>query len=322
MARSPSRPEPRRNASPARSRLGQQLEQHQGTAVDSLLRLLAEPLGSMLTWTVIGIALALPLTLYLLLQNVQGMGRQLDAISTLSVYLEKGVSNPDLETLVLQLQNRPDVATATAVTPDQALAEFTANSGFGNVLAGLEANPLPAVIVVTPVSLDPGALSTLQSQLQALPGVSDVAVDLAWLQRLQAIVGLAKRLAMLLGLMLALGVLLVIGNTIRLAIENRRAEIVVVKLVGGTDSYVARPFLYTGLWYGVGGGLVAILLASVSIWLLSAPYTRLLGSYDAAQSLAGLGISGAFLVLVLAALLGWLGALMSVLRHLRAIEPR
>ncbi|HWK54161.1 MAG TPA: FtsX-like permease family protein, partial [Hyphomicrobiales bacterium] len=149
-----------------------------------------------------------------------------------------------------------------------------------------------------------------------------VEFDLAWVQRLQAVVALAQQLAVLLGGMLALGVLLVIGNTIRLAIENRRTEIVVVKLVGGTDAYVARPFLYAGLWYGAAGGLVAVVLASSSTWALSGPYDRLLGSYGSATQLQGLGLTGSFMVLAGAAALGWLGAQISVLRHLRAIEPR
>jgi cell division transport system permease protein len=115
---------------------------------------------------------------------------------------------------------------------------------------------------------------------------------------------------------------LVIGNTIRLAIANRSAEIVVVKLVGGTDSYVARPFLYTGFWYGVGGGLIALVLVEMSLWAFGGPLSRLLVSYDPAFELGGLGLQGGFLVAMAAGALGWLGAAVSVVRHLRAIEPR
>jgi len=127
---------------------------------------------------------------------------------------------------------------------------------------------------------------------------------------------------LLLAVMLGLGVVLAIGNTVRLAIENRRAEIVVVKLVGGTDAYVARPFLYTGLWYGVGGGLIAVLLTSLALLLLQGPVAQLSGSYGSTFVLIGLGLSKGFLVIAGAALLGWSGAWISVLRHLRAIEPR
>ena len=145
--------------------------------------------------------------------------------------------------------------------------------------------------------------------------------DLDWLQRLYGILNLAQRLTYMIGLLLALGVALVVGNTIKLAIENRRDEIVVVKLVGGTDAYVSRPFLYTGLWYGAGGGLIACVLILLAQLILQGPVSRLAGLYEGEFALVGLGISGFFMVLLLSAMLGWFGAWLSVLRHLRAIEP-
>jgi cell division transport system permease protein len=292
-------------------------EQHQGTAVDSLLRLLGEPLGSLLTCLVIGIALALPLCVFLLLLNLQQLGAGLQGDSSISVYLQQDLAAEAISGLQDQLDARDDIDAVRLITPDEALAEFEAESGFGDVLAGLDANPLPPVLLVTPEATTSGELARLRDFLASQPGVEEAALDLEWLQRLNAVVSFALRLTYLLALLLGLGVLLVIGNTIRLAIENRRAEIVVVKLVGGTDAWVARPFLYTGFWYGMGGGIVALALVGFSLMVLSGPVSRLISAYDSNFDVIGLGLTQAFLVLILAAALGWLGAALSVLRHLR-----
>lgn len=296
--------------------------QHQETAVDSLLRLLLEPLASLLTWAVIAIALALPLTLILLLQNLQQIGSGLDQVSNISLFMVPEVTAQTLDETLRDISVRTDVAAAELITSEQALQEFEQNSGFGEALQGLDTNPLPAVILVTSAATSQPAVEALHAELAANPNVEYAQLDLAWLQRLNAIVEFASRMATLLALMLGAGVILVIGNTVRLAIENRRAEIVVIKLVGGTDAYVSRPFLYTGLWYGVGGGLLAVLLISLVMFGLQGPVSRLVGVYDSNFSLIGLGISNSCLVLMVAGFLGWFGAWISVLRHLRAIEPR
>lgn len=296
--------------------------QHQDTAVDSLARLLRDPFGSLLTWTVIGIALALPLSLLLLVLNLQQLGSGLERAGRVSLFMESKVPEAELQSLAQELSARSDVAGVELITADAALAEFTANSGFGEVLQGLGENPLPPVLLVTPGEGSAQEAEALRAALAAFPGVDVAQLDLQWLQRLESIVGVAGRLAWLLALMLGVGVILVIGNTVRLAIENRRAEIVVVKLVGGTDGYVARPFLYTGLWYGVGGGLLAVLLIALALFGLGGPVTRLMSAYGSDFVLTGLSFERAVLVLAAAALLGWAGAWFSVRRHLRAIEPR
>lgn len=296
--------------------------QHQANALDSLLRLLCDPVASLLTWAVIGIALALPLSLLLLLQNLQQLGSNLEEASTISLYMQNDLGTERLEALASDLGQRSDIVQVEVISPEEALIEFQTSSGLGNVLEGLDDNPLPAVLLVTPASSDNMAIANLHAALSGVEGVEFAQLDLQWLQRLAAIIGVASRIALLLAGMLGLGVVLAIGNTVRLAIENRRAEIVVVKLVGGTDAYVARPFLYTGLWYGVGGGLLAVLLITVALQLLQEPVARLTGTYGSDFVLIGLGLSKGFLVIAGAALLGWLGAWISVLRHLRAIEPR
>jgi cell division transport system permease protein len=297
------------------------LAQHQSAAVDSLQRLLREPFGTAMASLVIGIALALPLALFLFLQNLQSLGSGIEQHNNISVFMAERDPSALLRVQKM-LSNHKAVKKVTYTTPDQALQEFQAKSGFGEALATLDQNPLPPVFDVQPASDNAADVATLVSYLQGLPGVDAVQADVQWLQRLNAIVAVAQQLALLLALLLGIGVILVIGNTVRLAIANRRAEIVVVKLVGGTDAYVARPFLYTGFWYGVGGGLAALVLVELFLWGMSGPLARLLASYDSHFTMNGLGVSGGFAVLLLAGALGWLGALVSVLRHLRAIEPR
>lgn len=297
-------------------------EQHQATAVDSLLRLLAEPVGTLLTSFVIGIALALPLCLFILLQNLQQLGATLESDSSISLYLDDTLDAAQLDALSAKIEARADVAAVRLITPDEALAEFERESGFDDVLAGLDDNPLPPVLQVTPATAAAAAVTSLRDALAAEEGVDAAQLDLEWLQRLNAVVGFALRLTYLLAFLLGLGVLLVIGNTVRMTIENRRAEIVVVKLVGGTDAWVSRPFLYTGFWYGMGGGIVALALVGFSLMVLSGPVSRLVSAYQSDFDVIGLGISQAFLVLIAAAALGFGGAWFSVLRHLRAIEPR
>ncbi len=295
--------------------------QHQAVAVDSLLRLLSEPLSSLMTWAVIGIALALPLTLLLLLQNLQGLGAGLDQSRAISMYLQKDLGLQQQQNLVATLGRRPDLDSVTLITAEQSLAEFREASGLGNVLDGLEESPLPAVLQIIPQESLPQSMDGLIASLADLEGVDSVEFDMQWLQRLDALVALATNLALVLAGMLGLGVLLVIGNTVRLAIENRRAEIVVVKLVGGTDAYVARPFLYAGLWYGAGGGMFALLLVFTVLALLRGPFENLLGVWSAEASLVTLSPGSAFGVLAVAAMLGWIGAQVSVWRNLRAVEP-
>lgn len=328
MAQKPrsSKPDPR--SSSAQNTRAQQnvvvaaFEQHQATAVDSLLRLINEPVGSVLTSLVIGIALALPLCVFLLLQNLQQLGAGLQSDSSISLYMDTALEAPQLEALVAELGERDDIDAVRLITPEEALAEFEQESGFSDVLEGLDDNPLPPVLLVTPKADTAGEVTALRDFLAQQSGVTEAQLDLEWLQRLNAVVSFSLRLTYLLAALLGLGVLLVIGNTVRMSIENRRAEIVVVKLVGGTDAWVSRPFLYTGFWYGMGGGIVALALVGFSLMVLSGPVSRLISAYESDFDVIGLGISQGFLVLIVSAVLGLAGAWISVLRHLRAIEPR
>ena len=298
------------------------LENHHWVARESLRGLLQVWLASAMTWLVIGIALALPTILYLILSNASNLSGDWHGKPRISVYLQSTVSVAEGQAFARQLGSQAgDVSSLEYISPAAALAEFTERSGFGDVLQTLDRNPLPAVIVIEPMSRQAAQLQLLIAKLELEPEVESVSFDLVWLERLFAILSLAERFVIALGGFLALGVLLVIGNTIRLAIENRRAEIEVVKLVGGTDSFVRRPFLYLGFWYGLGGALSAWVLVGLSLMFLAAPVEMLLASYQGDFAVSGLGFGESLLLLAIGGGLGILGATLAVGRHLSRIEP-
>lgn len=236
--------------------------------------------------------------------------------------MELDVEEEALSTTLDELDQWPEIGSVELVTQAEALSEFEEASGFGDVLQGLDANPLPAVFLVSPESPNPDLAKELLLKLQGLENVSEAILDLEWLQRLQGFLDLARRAVILLATLLCAGVVLVVGNTVRLEIENRRSEIVVVKLVGGTDSYVSRPFLYTGLWYGVGGGIIACLIVLATWLALLGPVSTISGLYDHSFQLIGIRVSDLLTVLAGSGLLGWLGARISVYGHLKSVEPK
>ena len=297
-------------------------QHHASSARDSLIRLLATPIRSTLTVLMLGIALALPALLYLALANVGQLSGHWVHSHQMSAYLKPGVQPQAVTGLVAKWQARAEIARVDPVSPEQGLQEFAQQTGLSGLLGGLSNNPLPWVILVQPSNTDADALTALQATLAADPLVDEVRIDMAWLERLQQVMALGQRFALGLGVLLGLGMLLAIGNTLRLAIENRRDEILVVKLVGGTDAFVRRPFLYTGLWYGLGGGLWAWLLTQLGLWLVDEPVVQLANSYQSEFQLSGLGFGESLILLLTALMIGWLGAWLAVGRHLRDITPQ
>jgi len=304
-------------------------ERHAQTFVASLGRLARAPFGTALTVGVIGVALALPASLGLVAVNARALaGGWSDALD-LTLYLKPSLAQHDAEQLREQVAARPDVAAARLISAADGLAEFRRWSGLGAALDALKDNPLPASIVVEPrlaarslaEPRDASAVERLAEALRALPGVDQVQLDTAWVRRFTAILDGLERTGVLLGLALAVAVLLVVGNTIRLDIDARRPEIEVTKLVGGSDGFVRRPFLYSGFWYGLGGGLVALALLEGLLFGLAGPVGRIAGAYGSAFALRGPSLTAALALVGLGAALGWLGAFVSATRHLRAIEP-
>lgn len=304
-----------------RQRYNGWLAHHRQSAADSLERILSNPVSSVLTWLVIGIALALPAALEVGLSNARQISDSWDSPAQLSLFMKDSVTAPQTEALREELLARDDIAAVVYVSRAEALSEFSALSGFADVLDSLEQNPLPNLLLVTPVA---GAVPsvTLHAELGADSRVAEAVMDMAWLQRLNNLMELGRRLVLALGGILVAGVVLILGNTIRLAIESRREEIVIVKLVGGSNAFVRRPFLYTGLWYGVGGGFFAALLVATALWFLDEPVANLAQLYQSTFRLGGLGIMGSLNLVILGGLLGLAGAWLAVSRHLGSIAPR
>lgn len=305
-----------------RSKAEHYFRHHRDTAKDAFRRLTSTPVPTILTALVLAIALALPAGLYMVLKNLRTVSAGwADQQVKISVFLKKSVNDNDAERLYNQLVKRDDVAHIDMITREQALTEFKKWSGFSNVLEGLDENPLPVVLVVQPRNTSVVGAKAVRDSMAALPQADNVQLDTEWIQRLQALVSLLQRLVSALAVALGVTVLLVIGNTIRLAIESRREEIVVVKLVGGTDAFVRRPFLYTGLWYGFVGAFLALaMVESLTAWL-EIPAADLAHLYGSEFKLQGLSLQEGCSVFVASIGLGLLGAVLAVHQHLRAIEP-
>ena len=290
----------------------------------SLGRMWRAPLAMFMTSAVIGIALALPTGLEVVLKNVQDVSQSWGGVAQISLFLKQGVSDARANDLAERLKRMPEVAEVTYISRQQALEEFKSLSGFGEALKALDENPLPAVLVVHP-SLNNSQDHALQTLLDRMRNMQDVDVaqlDEQWIKRLYAIMQIIRRGLSVLAIMLGMAVLLVVGNTIRLAIQNRRDEIVVIKLIGGTDAFIRRPFLYTGFWYGLIGGVLAWLLVSMALLYLSEPVSRLAGLYQSQFELQGMSLDTTLFLIGISILLGLAGSWLAVGRHLRAIEPR
>lgn len=298
------------------------LESHRASLVDSLRRLARQPIGSFFTCWVMAVALSLPMGLSLLLDNVEKLGGSWQRAAQISLFLDMSAGEREGQALREQIKAMDDVADAEWISREQALEEFQQLSGLGRALKELPENPLPGVVLVTPKEVDKAKLEALRQRLAELPKVEQAQLDLVWVERLTAILKLGDRFVFGLSLLLILALLLVIGNTIRLHIENRRAEIEVIKLVGGTDGYVRRPFLYMGALYGFGAGLFAWLLLAFGLDWLNDAVVRLAGLYGSDFALGGVPSSDGFSLLLGAVLLGYIGAWLAVARHLNELAPR
>ena len=300
------------------------LTHHAQALLGSAGRLARAPFATALTVLVIGLALALPLALALFVSNALGATGGFTGVVDLSVYFKPDVPLARVQQLGQIARARPGVATVQVISADQALQEFRQYSGFGTALQALGSNPLPHVLHLRP-SADasaPADLEALRRYLAAWPEVDTVQVDSEWVLRFNAILDLMRRVLGIAALLLGAGVLAVVGNTIRLEIQGRRTEIEVVRLVGGSTGFVRRPFLYTGMLYGLAGALLAWGLVGIAVLVLRTPVTALARLYGSRYALSGPGPREIGLVLAAGVILGWLGAWVAAARHLRGIEPR
>jgi cell division transport system permease protein len=290
----------------------------------SLGRLARSPLATVLTVLVIALALALPAALKLFVTNAQAATGNFAGAVDVSVFLKPEVPLLKAQQLAQSAQQRADVASVTLIPADKGLEDFRTYSGFGEALAALKENPLPHVLHVRPRASASGtqALQTLRQYFAAWPEVDLVQLDSEWVMRFNAILEVLRRVLLIAAVLFGVGVLAVIGNTIRLEIQGRRAEIEVTKLIGGSNAFVRRPFLYTGVLYGLLGALLAWGIIAVVVLTLRESIATLARLYGSRYALEGLTATDVGILLGAGVVLGWLGAWISAARHLRSIEPR
>jgi cell division transport system permease protein len=292
-------------------------DQHAYSLVSSLGRFFQRPFASLLTVGVMAVAMALPLGLGLVLANVERLSGSVQESREIGLFLNTDVGADQAARLAEELRKRADVAAVTIKTPEQGLAEFRKLSDLAPALDQLQENPLPTVLIVQPT--DDGA--ALVAALQQRPEIDLVQHDAVWRQRLSAWLAFGATVMWVLGALLGLGVLLVVGNTVRLDIGTRREEIAVLQQLGATDGFIRRPFIYLGAWYGLGAGLLALGLLAVAGALLQPSLSSLVASYGSRFSLRGPGWQGALAILAAAAVLGWFGAWLASGHHLRQTRP-
>jgi cell division transport system permease protein len=299
------------------------ITRHMQTLVGTLGRLWQQRLQSALTIFVIGIALALPACLQVFVINARVLGGSIGQSVEVSVYLRAATTVSQADALANQLRGRSDVAKVDLIKADDALADFRKHSGFGEALDALQGNPLPHALVIQPVEASRGRsqLEALAADIKQLPEVEIVQLDTVWVERFNAILATIGRTTWLVAALLALGVAVIVGNVIRADIQSRRAEIEITKLIGGSDAFVRRPFLYSGVWYGIGGGVVGLLLTALVVILLDGPIAKLATLYGSEFRLVGLSLRDSASLFIGGIALGWLGSWLSATRHLREIEP-
>ena len=299
------------------------LTYHLQAAVQSLNLLCRKPLANLMTVIVIGIALALPALFWVFNDNLNKLTGGWQRGGHISLYLKSPLTEAEQTAVLEKVQNTEGVGQASLKSAADGLAELTQQEGMHDIMRYLPENPLPAVIDVIPaLTIDsPAKLDLLDRQLEALPQVAQAKLDMEWINRLQAISGFVAEIGNALMALLALAVVLIIGNTLRLAIQNRQEEIQILKLIGAADPFILRPFLYSGIWYGLAGAILAVLLVNIFILSLGVAVNQLAFAYQMHYPLTGLSMRQILLLVLFAIILGWLGARLSVKRQLASIEP-
>jgi cell division transport system permease protein len=281
------------------------------------------PLASAMTIGVMGLSLTLPATLHIIVKNVQSINLEWDSASEISLFLNEGLSEQQISSAIRRLRSYDEIDELIYISKDDAVAEFKSLSGFGEALDYLESNPLPASFIVTPTKYHKQAdpAKALLAKLEKEREIDFGKLDIDWLARLNAIVTMLEEAVITVALLLMISVVLIIGNTIRLSIISRKEEIEVMKLVGATESFIQRPFVYTGIWYGLMGGLVAFLIVTFVIWWMQSAIGEISGLYMADFHIEGLTFSEFGALMLIASGLGFIGAFWSVHRHIKEIEP-
>lgn len=298
------------------------LNQHLGVIKIALRRMFTSPLAGVLNVLVIGIALSLPAGMYVLLKNTQNLVAQLSGSPQISLFLTMETTRDDVAQLRNQLARHEGISGIEFISRTAALEQLGENSGLDDVIAGLEENPLPDAFVISPAAIDAKSLEELRNELQQLPGVELAQLDSAWAYKLEAILEFARVAVLVLASLLSLGLIAITFNTIRLQILTQRDEIQISRLIGATDAFIRRPFMYFGALQGLFGGIAAWLIIAMGLQLLKQPLATLSQLYSSTFTLQALSLSDSLSLLLFSVYLGWLGAWLSVARHLSQTEPR
>src|SRR3989339_390358 len=284
--------------------------------------LVRAPFASLVTILVIGIAMSLPAGFYTLLKNFQSISSHWNGSPTISLYLKPHLIQSEIQSLMGTLKKRVDVDQVTYISPEEGIQQFEQYTQFKDVLSILGENPLPPVMVVTPTMQyqTPQALDLMVQAFAQMPQVDKAQLDVVWVKRLYQFVVLSHRLIQVLVILFSLGVILITGNTIRLALQKHESEIAILRLVGATPSFIRRPLLYRGILYGLLGGITAwILIALILMWLES-PIEILVTSYGGTFTLQGLSFMSGIKIIFLSSVLSFIGAWLAVRPHLTAEE--
>ena len=289
----------------------------------ALQDLKSTPLATFLTVMVIAISLTLPSVCYMVYKNVSSAASQYYPSPQITVYLEKTLDDDAAARVVGQLQAEQGVDKVNYLSRDEALGEFRNWSGFGGALDMLEENPLPAVAIVVP-KLDfqsTEALNTLRERVSPIQGVDEVRMDDSWFARLSSLTGLVGRVSAMIGVLMVAAVFLVIGNSVRLSIFARRDTINVQKLIGATDGFILRPFLYGGAMLGFSGAFLSLILSEILVMRLSSAVTEVAKVFGTQFELSGLGFDECLLMLIVCSMIGWVAAWLATVQHLRHFTP-
>jgi len=296
---------------------------HTGIAVASLGRLFRHPFSSFMIILVIAVTLALPAAINLVIKNARSISGSWDNALDFSVFLKQDLAEDEARALTSLIEQRADVDSVLFISASQALDDFKVQSGFGAALDQLPDNPLPHTLIVRPSPGNTGAsMILLQEELGNLPEAEHVQIDTEWVQRFHAILDIVRQAIAIGAALLGIAIIVIIGNTVRLDIENRRNEIEVTKLIGASNAFVRRPFLWTGFWYGLLGGLMALALVYYGLFLLQGPVSRLAGLYQSNLSIAAMSFLEAVAIIGVGVFLGLFGSWFTAARHMRRIEPR
>lgn len=296
---------------------------HQSVLVQSALRrMFASPLGGILNILVIGIALSLPAGMYTLLKNVQTLAGQLPGKPEISLFLVADSNDKAIEKIRTQIAQHSNIAGSRFVSRDAALQKMQADSALGDVIEGLEHNPLPDAFIITPRVDTAAALKSLRDELAEWDGVALAQMDSDWAYKLEALLGFGRMLALILGALLSVALIAVTFNTIRLQILTQREEIEVARLIGATNAFIRQPFLFLGAIQGLLGGIITLMILAIGIRLANVPLAEVARLYGSDFRLQILGWGDSLSLLLFSVYLGWLGAWLSVSRHLSRIIPR